>query len=409
MSGKLSLYILSVLVFVGILALIIFKNRDEIEVQNYILFIRRTDKGRDLISKISSLNERFWNKLGSLSIIVGFGGMVFVFFFLSNILWGQIRGAPTAGGPALVIPVPAGEGIAVPGVIGVPFWSWIISIGLLMFAHEGMHGVMVKTVKSKIESLGVLLLAVIPGAFVEPDEDDLKQKNWKDQLKVYSSGSFANFCLSLFFILLVAFVVGPLFFRPAVGFTSYVNATAYNMSKYPAQRLNITPPILSINGEDVKSISDLSRIMNKTRPNEEITLTTYVNYTTTKTHRFKLSKPPEGETGFIGIRGIHELNPSMIACTLVPPLGGMKGCYVPKEMHRTGTVIFLREIIGWIILLNLGIGLMNLLPLKPLDGGLMVETLAERFYPEKSEKIVRTVSSISLFVLLSVFLMIFLG
>ena len=35
----------------------------------------------------------------------------------------------------------------------------------------------------------------------------------------------------------------------------------------------------------------------------------------------------------------------------------------------------LAELFEWIAMLNLGIGLFNLLPLKPLDGGYMVEIL----------------------------------
>lgn len=384
------LYIVSVAVFVGILALLIFRNRDEIEVQNYIMFIRRTDKGRNLISKISSLNERFWSKLGNVSTLIGFGGMGFALFFLGRILFKQLMGVPTAGGPRLVVPVPSQKAAFMPGVIGVPFWSWIISVGLLMVVHEGMHGVMLKTVKSKIESLGVLLLAVIPGAFVEPDEEDLKEKNWKNQLKVYSAGSFANFCLAGLIFLITTFIFFPAFTTSAVGFRGYVNASNYDVREFPAEGANLTSPILSIDGERTKNIEDLARILKDKRPDEKIRIQTLE-----KNYSITLASDPENRTqAFMGIAGIGQIR-------------------ILRRNYRTSSIApglkFLQSLLGWIFLLNLGIGIMNLLPLKPLDGGLMVESLAERFYPEKSKKIVRSVSAISLFVLLSVFLMIFLG
>jgi len=52
----------------------------------------------------------------------------------------------------------------------------------------------------------------------------------------------------------------------------------------------------------------------------------------------------------------------------------------------------------WIYIFNLGIGLINLLPIKPLDGGLVFEELLSR--NKKSQVIVRIVSSTMLFLLL---------
>ncbi|MFB6217413.1 MAG: site-2 protease family protein, partial [Candidatus Aenigmatarchaeota archaeon] len=66
-------------------------------------------------------------------------------------------------------------------------------------------------------------------------------------------------------------------------------------------------------------------------------------------------------------------------------------------------------LLNWIFILNVGIGLMNLLPLKPLDGGLMVEAVTERYSPGRKEDIVRGLSSLTFALLVAIFLMIFLG
>ena len=51
------------------------------------------------------------------------------------------------------------------------------------------------------------------------------------------------------------------------------------------------------------------------------------------------------------------------------------------------------ELFNWIAMLNLGIGLFNLLPLKPLDGGYMLEILLS--YKLSEEHYVPIVNAIS--------------
>lgn len=383
-------YTLSIIGFVAVLAVLLWRDRDKIEVSNYVLFIRRTARGRGLISKIATKNKKFWNYLGTFSTVVGFGAMGFGFYYLANIFADQlITGAPAAAGPKFVLPVPSQDAAFLPGVLGVPFWSWVISVGLLMLVHEGMHGVMIKTIGSGIKSLGVLLLLVIPGAFVEPDEEDLGQKKWTDQLKVYSVGSFANFCLGFFVFLLMSFAFVPAFMSPAVGFQGYVNAAEYNVSTFPAQKVNMTGPIVSIDGNRTENLGDLSRVLQGKNPGEEITVRTSGG-----SYRLELAEHPRNETRpFLGI--------SRPGNTYT-----VKERYVESGLSPTVDYIF--ELLNWIFLLNVGIGIMNLLPLKPLDGGLMVEAVSQHHFPEKSREIVRISSSITLALLFSIFLMIFL-
>ncbi|MFB6215397.1 MAG: site-2 protease family protein, partial [Candidatus Aenigmatarchaeota archaeon] len=304
-------YTLSIIIFIGVLALLLFRDRSNIEVSNYVLFIRRTSRGRGLIARVANLNRKLWNYVGSFSTVVGFIGMGIAFYYIANMFLGQITGAPTTGGPRLVVPVPSQEAAFLPGVLGVPFWSWIISIGLLMVVHEGLHGIMAKAVGSEIRSLGVLLLAIIPGAFVEPDEENLKQKNWKDQLKVYSAGSFANFCLGAFVFVLVTFAFVPAFMTSAVSFQGYVDPGQYNTSTFPAQNVNLTGPILSIDGQRTEDLEDLSEILDTKNPGETVRIKT-----TRREYSLELAEDPreEGEA-FIGIARVGNT-------------------YIPKQNYR---------------------------------------------------------------------------
>jgi membrane-associated protease RseP (regulator of RpoE activity) len=53
----------------------------------------------------------------------------------------------------------------------------------------------------------------------------------------------------------------------------------------------------------------------------------------------------------------------------------------------------------WIFVFSLGVGIVNILPIKPLDGGLLFEEIVRRFTP-RTKFIVRTVSGVMLLVLL---------
>ncbi len=371
------IYVLSVLAFFVLIAVLLVIDRKNIEVNSYVLFMRRTQRGRGLIDRIASASETFWSKVGVVSSIVGVGGMVFAIVFIGYIFTQQIIGPPMAEGPALVIPSPSGEAIARPGVIAVPFWEWIISILILIVVHEGMHGIMVNNVKSKIKSLGVALFAVIPGAFVEPDEEDLNKKNWKEQIQVYSAGSFGNFCLAVIVLLFMNFAFLPVFTIQSVGYMGYVNATEYGIEAFPAEEVNMTGEILSISGHRTHGFGDFQEVLGRYSPGDTVDVET-----TDSSFTLVLAENPDepGEP-FLGIAGVSET-------------------YVLRSEYkntRAGSVIdFFRNLLSWLFVLNLGIGIMNLLPLKPLDGGLILESLSERFYPKKSEQIVRIVSTVSL-------------
>lgn len=63
---------------------------------------------------------------------------------------------------------------------------------------------------------------------------------------------------------------------------------------------------------------------------------------------------------------------------------------------------FLKGLIMFMMLINFGIGLANMLPIKPLDGGLMIETIQDRFLPQR-EKLTRYMSYITLGLIIIIF------
>lgn len=380
MALALDLYLMSILVFIGIFAVLIFKDRKNIEIKG-ILFIRRTKKGRKLLDRIARKSPRFWKTVGSIGVLVCFGGMGFGLYFLLKTLIFP-TGAPSL---SLVIPFPTHETTIGYGYIGVPFWYFIIGVLSLVFVHEGMHGILARAEKIRIKNLGLLLLAVIPGAFVEPDEKQLKKANWKTKMRIYAGGSFSNFLLAGFVVVIVSLAIHPAFLMDGIGYVGYVNSTHYGTEPYPAQKLNMTSVILSVDGQGIENVQDLSEFMQTTKPGQVVEIETY-----TKTYKVALAENPDNpEQGFIGISGVRQVQ------------------FIKKQYAGTTSyaiIEFIVEMLSWIFLLNLGVGLVNIFPIKPLDGGLMMETLSERFLPKYTKGIVRLFSAIFLSLIVGNFL-----
>ncbi len=80
-----------------------------------------------------------------------------------------------------------------------------------MVVHELSHGVVAKAQRLPLKSVGLVLLAVIPpGAFVEPDEEELgKAPPLRARLRVYGAGSMANVVTALLTLLLINLAITP--------------------------------------------------------------------------------------------------------------------------------------------------------------------------------------------------------
>ncbi len=378
--------IVSVVGFLVFLAVMIYRDRKNIEIKS-VLFIKRSQSGKKFIYDFSEKHEKILRLIGTIAVIVGFIASIYAVWLLSestaNLFLKLFFEKEVEIKPFKLI-LPTVTGVRLPGfILGVPFWYWIIGVFTVMFAHEPMHAFLARVEKIKIKSFGVLLLLILPGAFVEPDENQLKKLSRMKKLRIYAAGSFGNFIVGLFFILLTLsynFVLTNIMEPQGVVFTKTVENS-------PAQKVNLDGIIIGINSKDVKSISDFGNIMQDVKPGDDVIVKTTLGAFNIQTS----SNPEAPEFPFIGIeyprtyfiyRGIFNAKGSVSTDVL-------------------NIIIWFSDLFGWLILLNIGIGIFNLLPAKPLDGGLMFEEVVRMFYKGKNpEKIVNTVSILVLILVL---------
>jgi len=375
-----NLEIASVVVFFAIIAILAYRDRKNIEFK-YGLMTRRTKKGKKLIYQFAERHRKKLQLLGNVGVIVGIGVSIYGFSTLLLSSYNLIFRREKIQSFAMVLPTVTG--VEYPEfAIGVPFWYWIIGIFAVLMAHEPMHGLLARAEKITIKSFGVLLLIALPGAFVEPDEKQIQKLPMLKKMRIYAAGSFGNFILAAILALIIFLCLEPMFFRGAVAY-GYLNYTEYNLTEpFPAEKLNMTGVILSIDGMNVEDAKDLSEIMSDKIPGQTILIGT-----TKDKYWLTLTRDPKNETkGYMGIF-----------------VGDSK---VLKNEYRNDPTLspILRsttELLVWILFLNAGIGTANLLPIKPLDGGLMFEEIVKIFLKKKwVDKVVKVVSLFTLLLIL---------
>lgn len=406
----LDLHTLSVIIFIIIVAIILLRDKKKVKRES-IVFFRRTQRGRELLTRVGENHPTFWKAVGNIAVIAGFAGSFFMLFVLTILAINNIVQPVAQQGLALVLPTPGTEALVGTGYIGVPFWFWIIAISILMVVHEGLHGVMAAREKVRIKSLGLVLLAFIPGAFVEPDERQMRRKPLMARLRIFASGSFANFCVGAAAGMLILLLTGILSVPFLGNFTEHTGGMLYGVSPagvgyglvkgYPASAANLTGMITAVNGMQVKTGEDVRRLLGDVAPGTTAAFsTTKGNYTLIA--QADMEDPERGLFGFSRLFTLHAYDlkeeyrgmEQLIAVVVGTYPFGLGGGW--KDI-QTGGLLF------WVYLINVGVGMFNLLPVRVLDGGLMWQAVLEKLSRPHAKRIMNLMTAFILVVIFANF------
>ena len=316
----------------------------------------KTKRLRGFIDRIANLSPKFWKWFFNIGIIVSYIAMVVMTVTLIQSLSTVFETASVS----IVLP-----GVEMPGSsIYVPFTYGFLAIITVLVVHEFSHGIAARCEKISIKSIGLLLVAVLPGAFVEPDEDELKASSKKSRLRVYCAGSVAN--MSLAAIALICTVLISSLVVPAVFYDDGMEITRV-MENSPAEGILHDGMIIeSFNNQTFDNYEEYSQIISTFEPGENVTIgTNEGSFTIHLT-----TNPSNSSRGYMGVM-------SSVHYEIYDSVSGVYGHDLPWIWFM------LIEFFKWVFILNLGIGLFNLLPIKPLDGGHMFEILLSYKLPEE--------------------------
>jgi len=390
--------LLQFMVFFVIMILIIVVERKKIEFHGPLL-IRKTERFKAFIVRTGTRFARFWTLTGTVAIAAGFIASFFTLYMLLSLLIDSIITFTPAAGVGLVLPSPVT--VIGGGFIGVPLWYWLIAAIVMFVVHEGAHGIIGASQGMKIKKLGWMLLTVLPiGAFVEPDEQDVARKKPMKQLRFFAAGSFANFILAF----LVALVITPLLLNPLTvpaqglqvfpqkGYPFADSQELVGITNNFSQSLNPKFFITTINGNDIMNYKQATETLDMLQisPGQTVDLNLDVYYGNSM-ENIEISvvaaeNPGNASRGYIGI------------------LFDQRQSYVVREdmLAFRGAIFFVTEALFWVFLINLGVGMFNMLPLGPLDGKRMWAVVLQKYLPNRHRIVMRVIEVFVLFVLLAI-------
>ena len=268
------------------------------------------------------------------------------------------------------------------------FWRWFMNVGIIV-AYGAMifiTGTLLSTLPSVFDTPAVSI--VIPGvempgssiyvpfvygiialAFVEPDEEKLKSAKKTSRLRVYAAGSIANISLAIIALLLFSLI--------SAGIPNYFAEDGIEIDRIvsdsPSDGILKEGMVLqAIDGVKINDSQSYVDTVGSFKPGDNISVQTDQG-----TYSVALGKNPNNESvGFFGIQANKHFK------------------LVDDSLGPLPWVLFeLLDLFQWIFMLNLGIGLFNLLPIKPLDGGYMLQILLS--YKMSEEKYIPIVNALS--------------
>lgn len=334
-------------IIIWVLAFLL-KGKYNITVEGIVLMLK-TERLHDIIDKIAKKAPRFWKTYMNIGIPVGFFLMILM---LVSLVWSLqlMFEMPTV---SLILP-----GVDVPGSpLYIPFGTGMLALATVLIIHEGGHGVLARVENVAIDSVGLLLFLIIPGAFVEPNEEELKKVNGISKLRVYFAGPMFNMGLAVIGIVLMLLVgglitAGDFYTTDGMEITSVVPAS-------PSEGVLSNGMIIKqVNNQSVVNTKSYMKIMDKNKIGENVTITT----DTGTYHVVARENPNNNSRAYIGVRSKEHV-------IVTPEANSKYGTFIPWLLTQ------LRELFYLVFLLNFAVGTFNLLPMKPLDGGLILEEI----------------------------------
>ena len=307
-----------------------------------LIFMWETKKGLRLMDSIAKKFRpilKYWSYLG---IPLGFVGMAFILFSLIKTVFTLLIGASTAPAVSLVIP-----GLKMSNGVTVPLVEGLLAIFVLLIFHEGGHGVISRVHNIRIKSAGAGLLAILPFAFVKPDEKQLAKAPLLHRLSMYAAGPWANVTTAFLAVLAMAFLVAPAMTGAFAVTGLEIMDTAEG---FPAREAGMIggDVLLALDGKEITDFEEFYTQISAKVPGDVTTFTLQDR----ELEIIATQNPDNPEVGHFGF-------------SFYPQMEATKWYSNP--------LLFFSRFLKWFTILSLGIGLFNLLPIPILDGGKMLK------------------------------------
>lgn len=323
----------------------------------YFMFKSKRLKG--FVDAVSERRSGFWKMLANAGLVLGFGLLGYsLFFLITNLLkFSQ----PSGGGTTPIF-------LLIPGVTFRLYWLpyFLIAGMIIVLTHELAHGISARLDKIPIDSAGVMLALVFPGAFVEPNEKKFEEAPLLAKLRMLAAGSATNLVTGLLALLLLTTL-----FTPA-GITILETSEGGPLETAGLGQWDV---IYGINGTKIADSVALGDYMDNVTVNSTLVLETNKGNVSVTT--------VNGSKGQAIIGLAYFLNYFQGRLSL----GHVADIYT----HLT---------LSWLLLLGIAIGIFNMLPAFPFDGDKFLYYSLKKV-TKRELRVVRIVVSLACFGLMA--------
>jgi len=335
--------------------------------------IYRTKRFNNALDKIAVRFKRFWLVALNISVIFAFGLMTYAIYMVTINLANFIY-LPKKAGPIVPL-VP----LITISVDSLPYF--VIASAIIILTHEAAHSIASRLENVEVKSSGILFFIVLFGAFVEPNEKQLKKSNFKSKTRVYAAGSLANLVVAVFAIIIImnfSLMISPFYTSNGVILTQVgVGGPAYKAG------LQANDVILEINSTSIATVEQFTSYISKVNPGNLLKLNVFFHNGSAGTVIVKTSQlPGNSSRAAMGINIFDNYLP--------------KATWLPQQVPF---YIYLQ--LSWIWLLAISVAIFNMLPIYPLDGDGFLISIVERFKKGASSKVRILTSALFLSILAS--------
>ena len=349
------------------------------------LVMWRTQRGKRWIDRIAR-RKRFWHVFGDVSIVLVAAMMVAMTVLLiweaTLVTSAAVRANPPS--PDLLLGIPGVNPL-------IPVGYGIFGLAVAIVLHEFAHGILSRAANVKVRSLGGIFLIVPIGAFVEPEEEEVRALPTRQRARLYAAGPATNLVLAIIFGFLFSTVMmGSV--QPIHGGVGIVGFSGPS-SPSEAAGIQTYTIITSVNNTPGNSYAEFLQAMTLVRPNETVPVVTY-DGSTYRSFPVTLAEDPSTGRPLLGIYALdvstdyyHPLTnpdkfggiPGSILTYIALPFQGRAPIQDPvaRFYQVTGPLAAVPEPLFWLVTnsfywlfwLNAMLGATNALPAVPLDGG----------------------------------------
>lgn len=277
-----------------------------------------------------------------------------------------------------------------PGItIGVKTFLYLLpGLSLAIIFHEAFHALASRYEGVRIKSSGFLvILGLLPAAFVEPDEQELKSARIRAKLRIYAAGVLANLLLFLLFQATIIAATAP-------GVYTYIVDVAPDSFAYEAGlRPGTVVKYFLVNGTELRGVKELTRYLlevKKEHNNSLVYVTLVVKMVSLEGEEITVVK----KSAPVNTSNLEKYERIGIYMFDIP--AGF------VELLPLNVALHFSIIITYAVIINFSLAIINAAPLFITDGAQMVNSIVEHYTrDEKKAKITTAiVSTLSLLLLI---------